>query len=593
MGSRHQIWLIGKVVPRDSTDKKAYYRLLGGFHNQWCYGRLPPRAVRRFIDLTKQKDNAEIIQAELDGVQNKYSRNGRDMPVYPCPYTQYLLGTACCVDLDAIPTYATGHSINGYLLPARGDSFGQGPDDGISVIDITDLMNPAYCHILTGKPIVAEEYIRVYFPAPEPGATLKDEDIEVEKDIAAVVATLDDVRLVTMEMLAEVWPAEYPPNDSDSDVSDEVSDDADPSDAVPDESTVEVDNVIPQLADLVIGPAVKQSIAQGNFDGLEPFVWVPEKARAIKSALRDINPFPDAAIPLLRRIYEAQTNKNELDLTGLPLSSDQIIDFVSQHSDIQRLKLSNMPHVTIDTVRKLLASAPSISHLTLLGTTIENDSILELLEEEPKLFYNMEALVHPALLRFSSAAPYKPAFSFPGLLLPFLVGGSCPSLPFFTPQRIVNMFSDFIMGMSWKGMGVSRPGLYIGMMSGSSMLALACLASDRAEGQKWSERQVPIYPLFSKGYLVGEGWTLALSEDSYAFCRHLDAEGENMEVLDLDGFLSAMEAEGRPAALPASVAKLKELIAEVQIKDMNLEGAKLTSNILARNAQSYAATFQR
>lgn len=465
-------------------------------------------------------------------------------------------------------------------------------------LDITDLMNPAYCHILTDKPIVAEEYIRVYFPAPEPRATLKDEDMEVEKDIAAVVATLDDVRLVTMEMLAEVWPAEYPPSyDSDSNVFDEVSDDADPLDdaAALDESTVEVDNVIPQLADLVMGLAVKQSIAQGNFDALEPFVWAPERAKAIKSALRDINPFPDAAIPLLRRIYETQTNKNELDLTGLPLSSDQIIDFVTQQSDIQRLKLSNMPHITIDTVRKLLVSAPSISHLTLLGTTIENDSILELLEEEPKLFYNMEALVHPALLRFSSAAPFKPAFSFPGLLLPFLVGGSCPSLPFFTPQRIVNMFFDFIMGMSWKGMGVPRPGLYIGigMMPGSSMLALACLASDRAEGQKWSERQVPIYPLFSKGYLVGEGWMLALSEDSYAFCRHLDAEGENMEVLDLDGFLSAMEAEGRPAALSASVAKLKELIAEVEIKDMDKEGAKLSSKILARNAQSYAATFQR
>lgn len=82
MGSRHPIWLIGKVVPRDSTDKKAYYRSLGGFHNQWCYGRLPPRAIRRFIDLAKQKDNAEIIQLELDGMQTKYSRNGRDVPAY-------------------------------------------------------------------------------------------------------------------------------------------------------------------------------------------------------------------------------------------------------------------------------------------------------------------------------------------------------------------------------------------------------------------------------------------------------------------------------------------------------------------------------
>ncbi|KDQ29233.1 hypothetical protein PLEOSDRAFT_167247 [Pleurotus ostreatus PC15] len=474
------------------------------------------------------------------------------------------------------------------------------PDDGISVIDINDPMKPAYCHILTGKPIVAEEYIRVYFPAPEPGGNLKDEDVELEKDIAAVVATLDDVRLVTTEMLAEVWPAEYPPDDSDSEASDEACDEADPPDepAVPDELPVQVDNIIPQLADLVMGPAVEQSIAQGNFDGLEPFVWVPEKAKVIKAALRGIDPFPDVAISLLRRVYEAQSNKNELDLTGLPLPSDQSINFVSQYNDVKRLKLSNMPHVTIDTVRKLLTSMPSISHVTLLGTPMEDESIWKLLDEEPKLFYNMEALVHPALLRFASAAPYKPAFSFPGLLLSFLVGGSCPSVPFFTPQRIVQMFFDFIMGMSWKGMGMPRPGLYVGM-AGSSMLAIACLASDRAEGQKWGERQVPIYPLFSKGYLNREGWTLALSEDSYAFCRHMDreadgeADGKSMEVLDIDSFLSAMEAEGHPAALSASVAKLKELIAEVEIKVMDMEGARLSSQILARNAHSYATTFQR
>ena len=121
MGQRHHIWLIAKVVPHGSTDNKAYYRSLGGFHNQWCYGRLPSRAVRRFVDTAKQKDNAEIIQFELDGMQNKYSRNanGKQMPSYPCPYTQFLLGLACCVDLDdSTETYVSGHSYDGCLLPA-------------------------------------------------------------------------------------------------------------------------------------------------------------------------------------------------------------------------------------------------------------------------------------------------------------------------------------------------------------------------------------------------------------------------------------------------------------------------------------------
>ncbi|KAJ8698177.1 hypothetical protein PTI98_004915 [Pleurotus ostreatus] len=569
MGQRHHIWLIAKVVPRDSTDNKAYYRSLGGFHNQWCYGRLPSRAVRRFVDLAKQKDNAEIIQIELDEMQNKYSRNAniKQMPSCPCPYTQFLLGLACCVDLDDfIPTYVSGHSYDGCLLPAttRG-SFDHGPDDGISVIDVTDPMNPAYCHVLSNRPLPAEGYIRSYYAYPADDS--ENGDSELEKDIATLIASLDDAKVVTTEMLAEAWPREYGRAGGGSET-DEV---ADPSD----QPALAEDNIVPQLADLVVGPAVKQSIAQGNFDELEKLVWIPEKAKLIKAALREIDPFPDAAIPLLRRVceVESQTNKNELDLTGLPLSSDQILDFVSQHSDIQYLRLSSMPHVTIDTVRKLLTLVPSISHLTLLGTSIANESILELLAGEPKLFYNMEALIHPVLLTYAKKAPYKAAFTFPGISGASI--GGCPALPFFTPQRIVQVFSDFLRGILRNEMSMARKALLFGAM-GSSMLALACLASDRTQGQKWSERRVPILPLFCDGFFNGEGWALIVSDSVYSFCRLLDreAEGSDKDFLDLDGFLSAMRAEGRPAPLPASVSELKGFIAEAKLQAMNVESVE-------------------
>ncbi|KAG9219118.1 hypothetical protein CCMSSC00406_0001528 [Pleurotus cornucopiae] len=570
MGQRHQIWLIAKVVPRDSTDDKAYYRSLGGFHNQWCYGRLPSRAVRRFVDLTKQKDNAEIIQIELDEMQNKYSRNAnvKQMPSCPCPYTQFLLGLACCVDLDDfIPTYVSGHSYDGCLLPAttRG-SFDRGPDDGISVIDVTDPMDPAYCHVLSDRPLPAEGYIRSYYAYPADDS--EEGDSELEKDIAALIASLDDVKLITTEMLAEAWPREYARAGGGS-KTDEV---ADPSDQ-------------PALADDNIG----------NFDELEKLVWIPEKAKLIKAALREIDPFPDAAIPLLRRVYEveSQTNKNELDLTGLPLSSDQILDFVSQHSDIQRLKLSNMPNVTIDTVRNLLTSVPSISHLNLLGTSIANESILELLAEEPKLFYNMEALIHPALLTYAKKAPYKAAFTFPGISGASMIGG-CSALPFFTPQRVVQAFSDFLRGILRDEMSMPGGGLRFGAM-GSSKLALACLASYRTQGQKWSERRVPILPLFCDGFLSGEGWALIVSGSVYSFCRLLDgeAEGSDKDVLDLDGFLSAMGAEGRPAPLPASVSELKGFIAEAKLQAMDVETVAEALQTLEMNVQVYPETYQR
>ncbi|KAL4255764.1 hypothetical protein AB1N83_011361 [Pleurotus pulmonarius] len=589
MGQRHHIWLIAKVVPHGSTDNKAYYRSLGGFHNQWCYGRLPSRAVRRFVDIAKQKDNAEIIQFELDGMQNKYSRNanGKQMPSYPCPYTQFLLGLACCVDLDdSTETYVSGHSYDGCLLPAttRG-GFDHGPDDGISVIDVTDPMNPSYCHILTNRPLSAEGYIRRYYAEPEDESELDEGDSELEKDIAALIASLDDVKLVTTGMLAEVWPREY----ARSETSDEVA-------APSDQPALAEDNIIPQLADLVVGPAVKQSIAQGNFDELEKLVWMPEKAKLIKAALREIDPLPDAAIPLLHRVCEVefQTNKNnELDLTGLPLSSDQILDFVSQHSDVQHLKLSNMAHVTIDTVRQLLTSTPSISHLTLLGTPIANKSVLELLAEEPKLFYNMEALIHPALLAYAKHAPYKAAFTFPGISGASMIGG-CPALPYFTPQRIVQAFSDFLRGILRNGMSIPGGGLYFGSM-GSSMLALACLASHRTQGQKWGERRVPILPVFCAGFFGGEGWALIVSDSVYSFCRLPGIEGEtgDKDVLDLDGFLNVMESEGRPAPLPASVSELKGFIAEAQLQAMDVKTVEGALQTLGMNVAVYPGAYQR
>ncbi|KAF9498466.1 hypothetical protein BDN71DRAFT_1587486 [Pleurotus eryngii] len=563
MGQRHQIWLIAKVVPRDSTDNKAYYRSLGGFHNQCCYGRLPLRAVRRFIDLAKQKDNAEIIQIELDGVQKKYSRDASEgeMPASPCPYTQFLLGLSCCVDLDSTETYVSG--------PTTGIAYQ--PPCVVALI-----MAPT---MATQRRGIYREILRL----PQAGATPEEQEMymELKKHIETVIASLDGVGLVTTEMLAEAWPGEYNPRKGSKKL-DEV---ADPSDEI----AVAEDNIVPQLADLVVGPAVKQSIAQGNFDELEQLVWIPEKAKLIKAALREFDPFPDAATQLLRRVCEAesQTNEKELDLTGLPLSSNQILDLVSQRGDIQRLRLSNMPHVTIDAVRKLLTLVPPISHLNLLGTPIADEAIFELLSKEPKLFYHVEAFIHPALLRYDATASYKAAFTFPGVLCPLVGGGGCPAVPFFTPQKVVQMFFDFATGMYRKGTAIPGAGFYVGLR-GSTMLATACLASDRAQGQKFGERSVPIFPLFCKGYLDGEGWALLVSETAYSFCCLLkgEAEAEDLELLDLDGFLAAMEAEGRPAPLPASVSELKGLIAEVGLKVMDKE-AGYSLKVLTRDVFSY------
>ena len=100
MGQRHQAFVIARVVPRGSA--KPFYRCIAACHHHWCYGRLPLKAVRRFITLLEQKDNAEIVLYEIASINGKYGRY-RETPEIadvPCPYTAFLLCQAFSVDLE-------------------------------------------------------------------------------------------------------------------------------------------------------------------------------------------------------------------------------------------------------------------------------------------------------------------------------------------------------------------------------------------------------------------------------------------------------------------------------------------------------------
>ncbi|KAL6303865.1 hypothetical protein BKA93DRAFT_826282 [Sparassis latifolia] len=80
-----------------------------------------------------------------------------------------------------------------------------GGSGGISVIDVTDPENPAYCFVTSHTPLSAEQYMRCYY------AVLTEEsDIErkrrTEKDILKTIDLLDGENVVTLDMLAEAWP---------------------------------------------------------------------------------------------------------------------------------------------------------------------------------------------------------------------------------------------------------------------------------------------------------------------------------------------------------------------------------------------------
>ena len=113
MGQRHQVFLIARVRP---THGPPAYRCIGAFHHQWCYGTLPLRALHRFLRLLQRKENAAVVQGELEDLDGKYDRSGR-IPPAPCPYTIALLGTAWSSDL--ITTYFSSISLKYQILDAN------------------------------------------------------------------------------------------------------------------------------------------------------------------------------------------------------------------------------------------------------------------------------------------------------------------------------------------------------------------------------------------------------------------------------------------------------------------------------------------
>ena len=125
MGQRHQVFLIARVKSKahGETLAETRYRCIAALHHQWCYGRLPLRAARRFLTLAKQVDNAQIIREELRNFDNATSSK------IPCPYSLFLLASAWTVDL----TPGEEYNSRGHILSAEMGS----SDGGSSFLSLT------------------------------------------------------------------------------------------------------------------------------------------------------------------------------------------------------------------------------------------------------------------------------------------------------------------------------------------------------------------------------------------------------------------------------------------------------------------------
>ncbi|KAF4565392.1 hypothetical protein EYR36_001963 [Pleurotus pulmonarius] len=535
MGQRHQAFLIAKVPHSHKGNIRHEYQCVAAIHHQWCYGTLPARAARRFLDLAKVPTTAELIRFELRHLEENEGIRGRHSP---SPYLLYILSLAFSADLER------GYTSSTLFENATMDSFGGDNNDGITIFDVTDPSNCTYCHVISASegPISSEQYVRSYYP----------EDDDGPDDIPPLLESMQQAPLISFETLADAWPCEYNRycERKDGSVSSDVSRET---------SATDLNGGVPRLTDMIIQPALLRCIAGDDLSAIEPFLWMPDKKPAIIRALQELDPFPDLALPLLDRILEFGPD-DIVDLSQFALTSSQVVQFVSQHDATTKFTLAGMKLVTIDTVKQLLNVAPRTSYLNVLDTPILPSEIAQLLAAEPQLFYHMETMLHPAFLTSRWLEPANDLFfSLPHIAEHHSAG--CSALPYATPSKIIQAVTDF---MTFNGLDEAK--YYYGTM------ATVCLSSElRTPGQSWGARAVSVFPIVNNPTrLKGLGWSFVSTPDFYAFCRR-PGTAESLQVTDVRGCIDSLVAEGRPPPQEADIKTLEELLATMKYKTGSID----------------------
>ncbi|KAF7301374.1 hypothetical protein MIND_00702600 [Mycena indigotica] len=580
MGQSHQIFLVARVVAHGAN--AARYRCVGAYHHQWCvvlwqvrshqledtfyvhssFKRLPLMGARSFLDLLKQKDNAKIVQAEIDAIQGQYGKDTLKLPrrakYIPCPYSLFLAASAFCVDLKNRYPYTSGLTFNHAILDARMGSSVGGTNDGITVFDITSSADPAYCHVSVGglEASYGEgasieswvKHIRSVSVSIE-SFSRNTENLEaLERDVQAKIDALRGERLMTIDVLAEAWPKEYRVQTLPIETTDEQAKPRQP---------------FPALVDSNFESVVEHGLKTGQLEVIEDMVSHPKKSADIWSVLQRQNPFPQVGMPLLIKIIrQIPTTATSLDLSGFSLSDQQILTVLERCKidDMQLLDLSYNSNISADAIRLVLGQRPNLQRLVLLGTSISNHDLSQLLSTKPSLFRTLEELVHPLLLTIKTETKLPSAFTFVGIDHNVFMK---TSLPLFSPAAIIQNITDIMTIMVTNNAGI----FYMNGWAAQATFSSSYLK----EGRSWGERRVFCLPKFD---LVQDPnvrtWVFALrwsypSKPAYAF---LSRDGPNGELLryDLRGFLKAMEKEGRPPVAEDVVKGLESLLQEHAIK---------------------------
>ncbi|RDX52980.1 hypothetical protein OH76DRAFT_1553682 [Lentinus brumalis] len=612
MGQRHQVFLLARVRPHGAPPgHPGTRRCIAALHHQWCFGSLPLRAMRRLITLISQPDNATVVRAEVRAIQDRYGGPEVDSDT-PCPFTANLLLTAWTVDLDLESFYASG----GFLLEAWIGCWDGANDDGISVLDVTDPEKPAYCFLTkyehSGKPgqrdapLDAQSYLGLYYDSN--GGEVGDDDDNVgdaEDDsdgehneesvddkakgdnqdakslttrqwgesLRNAVQALENVPVLPVSVLREAWPYvrfKNPPQSVEqAEAEQEIH------------TTSDVSHVtVPNLSDMSLDVAVKQSLDVGDTAEVEKLVWLPGKAARVKAILRALRPFPDSGVHLLSIVLKELKETFRTELTGFGLSGAHVAAVLSALGEVHHVDLSDNTVIVADDIPDIIAAAPTVRRIVLMGcSSVDGARLLELVRTEPSRFKSIEGILHPAFFPVEQPDPYPCAFVYSYVNLGNWTEGARVSIPFFTPAQVVQALTDVIPWQSGLKSDHMQDGEYY-----AHWVALAAFqGGPRQPGQSANERTVMVIPQSSGPCGQATVWTFVCkmptdslhvkASEGWAFVQYTtdsaaegkgdgsdEAESKYGEVYDLKGFLEWMAKEGRPMPSDQAVEKLESIL---------------------------------
>ncbi|KAK7030233.1 hypothetical protein VNI00_014250 [Paramarasmius palmivorus] len=437
MGQRHQAFLIARLTPHGERTN-AHYRCIAAIHHQWCCGCVPLSGTRRFLALVKNPDNAVILLDEICRAQGKYGRQGEEpkVPEAAFPYAQMLLTLAFFLDVDdPRGGYSSGGGIEWAFVNPNMGLFDHANDDGMTIIDVTAPLNPTYGY---GKPdggyvLNTETYVCSYYRA---GPANDNTEIDVRYHIDV----MKNKCVIKAELVAEVWP-EFLQGESLKELLKQL------------EGNVPVTGTFSTCFTPRILSRVVEQCAADATDSTETHSNLPTELKSVTASLPQLseNGLPHSTHTTLAQIlqHELETNFGILDLSAprCTLAADAIRTIIPllPSDAVKGVNLSGMHTLTTQVIIDILETFPNVIRLTLLDTNISNEEIMHLLSIQPKLFYHLHDLVHPALLvrQAPSPAPSPSPQSITVIQTDrsgyYRLGPCITFIPFFHPEKLVQV----------------------------------------------------------------------------------------------------------------------------------------------------------